>query len=465
MADSHSDLASKLALRGQSHLLDFWGNLTASERQSLAQQIESIDLEQLQSLFMTKETKTDWGGLANRAVPPPAVSTSSLEKAERTRARRLGEGAIRGGKLGAILVAGGQGTRLGFDKPKGMFRLGPLSHRSLFEMHVDRLRGVMRRYGASIPLFIMTSPATDRDTREFFEANHRFGLREDELFIFCQGMMPAVDATNGKVLLSGPGEIAMSPDGHGGMLQAMAREGCLHAASQLGIEHFFYAQVDNPLVPLCDPELVGYHLDTESQLTTQVVRKRFAKEKVGNVVSIDGRIMIIEYSDLPDDVAERKNPDGSLALWAGNIAVHLFQRSFLERVQSEAKLPFHYAHKAVPWVDIDGTLQNPSQPNAIKFEKFIFDLLPLAERSIVVESDASEVFAPVKNANGAPNDTPESAQKSLVALHRRWLMEAGAKVGDGVTIEINPRWALDAEEVREKIQSGCTIDTDTYFVG
>lgn len=217
-----------------------------------------------------------------------------------TKAFALGEQAIRSGKLAVILVAGGQGTRLGFDLPKGMFRIGPLSNRTLFEMHVDRLRAVMKEYHVSIPLYIMTSPATDARTRIFFSENDCFGLGSDQLRIFCQGTMPAVDAKTGQVLLSAKGEVSLSPDGHGGMLQAMSLHGCLDDAADHGIEHFFYGQVDNPLVELCDPALIGYHLQADSEMTTQVVPKQTATDRVGNVVSIDGRAQIIEYSDLPE---------------------------------------------------------------------------------------------------------------------------------------------------------------------
>jgi UDP-N-acetylglucosamine/UDP-N-acetylgalactosamine diphosphorylase len=199
-------------------------------------------------------------------------------------------------------------------------------------------------------------------------------------------------------------------------------------------------------------------------MTTQVVSKRFAKEKVGNVVSIGGRTHIIEYSDLPDDIALKTNPDGSLRLWAGNIAVHVIDRAFLQKsaLRSHA-LPYHRASKVVPFVNIDGEVVKPTAPNAIKFEKFVFDLLPTAERSIVVEGDAADVFAPVKNADGAPTDTPSATKEAIVMQHRRWLERAGMTIDKGAKVEINPRWALDADEVAMKIQMPANIMVDTYF--
>jgi len=450
---------------GQGHLLRFWSELNQVEQQHLSSQAQSIDLKELASLFAGLEEAVDWSELANRAMRPDAVRLNEANpKFTLAQARECGEQAIREGKIGMILVAGGQGTRLGFDQPKGMFRIGPVSNRSLFAMHADSLRGAMRRYSVSLPLYVMTSPATDLQTRNFFASHHRLGLNEDELFVFCQGIMPAIDAANGKILMESKSEIAMSPDGHGGIVSALDRQGILLSASARGVEHFFYAQVDNPLVRACDPVLIGYHLLAQSQMTTQVVNKRFGKEKVGNVVSIDGRTHIIEYSDLPDDAAQRTEPNGSLSLWAGNIAVHVMDLEFLRSsARNAGGLPFHRALKAVSFVKDDGTLEKPSNPNAIKFERFVFDLLPLANRAIVVEGAAEDVFAPVKNAEGAATDTPTSSRNALVAQHRRWVEQAGVSVSPGAKVEINPHWALDAEEVQMKIQKPSSILVDTYF--
>jgi UDP-N-acetylglucosamine/UDP-N-acetylgalactosamine diphosphorylase len=446
----------------QAHLLKFVDRLDPQERKRFAMQLASIDFEQLDTLLAGQDESPDWKSLAEKASPPPAILVGdSKDTAE---AKRRGEVALRSGKVAAILVAGGQGTRLGFDLPKGMFRIGPLSSRTLFEMHVDRLRAVMKRYHASIPLYIMTSPATDARTRMYFSDNDGFGLGSDQLRIFCQGTMPAVSEADGKILLNDFGDIALSPDGHGGMLQALFARGCLEDAADKGIEHFFYGQVDNPLVELCDPVLIGHHLMADSDMTTQVVRKQAPLEKVGNVVSIDGRVQIIEYSDLPESVAKQTNPDGSLRLWAGNIAVHLLKLKFLERVQrSSTGLPFHRARKAVPYINEDGERIEPKAPNALKFERFVFDLLPLAENALVVEGKACEVFSPVKNADGAPADTPTTAREAISQLHRSWLEAAGAKVAPGVTVEIHPNWALDANDVAAKLTTPIEIVDDKYF--
>ncbi|MFM7515817.1 MAG: UTP--glucose-1-phosphate uridylyltransferase, partial [Pirellula sp.] len=289
-------------------------------------------------------------------------------------------------------------------------------------------------------------------------------LKPHELIIFQQGTMPAIDATTGKILMESTSSIALSPDGHGGIVRALSKTGWLDQAQGQGIEHLFYAQVDNPLVRACDPLLIGLHRLGQSQATTQVVEKRFATEKVGNVVNLDGKTQIIEYSDLPEDVAKQTNPDGSLKLWAGNIAVHVFDIEFLKRsCQSRDALPFHRANKAVPYVDDQGKECIPSGPNAIKLERFVFDLLPAADRALVVEARASEAFAPVKNAIGSPTDSPGTCKAALVDLHRRWLTDAGVKLDEGCLVEIHPNWAWDEHEVQSRLDKPTQIHADTYF--
>ncbi len=458
-------LSELLQEYGQSHLLRFWDELDDGQRQALESQVSSIDLDLIRRLTTEQEVTTDWVELSRRAEPPPAIRLDDpAPSPPRAEAVAAGEAALRSGRVGMILVAGGQGTRLGFDQPKGMFPIGPISGRTLYQVHADRLAAVMQRYGQTIPLFVMTSPATDAQTRAYFAENDFLGLDPDHVHIFCQGTMPAVEAGSGKILMEDKHRLALSPDGHGGLVAALGRNGCLGIARELGVEYFYYAQVDNPLARLCEPELIGYHILAASEMTTQVVKKRFATEKVGNVVSVDGKVQIIEYSDLPEEFAVATASDGSLRLWAGNIAIHVFDRSFLEAaVESASGLPFHRAHKKVAYIDDQGRKIEPDAPNAIKFERFIFDLLPAAQRAVVVEAEAAEVFAPVKNANGAAVDTPEHAQAALIALHRRWLEAAGAEIPDDLQVEINPRWALDAPEVLDRLEPGTRLTADTYL--
>jgi UDP-N-acetylglucosamine/UDP-N-acetylgalactosamine diphosphorylase len=245
-------LLSKLQLHGQEHLLTFWDELSIESRRKLATQIESIDFAAVQRFVSGQEQKTDWVELARRAKSPKAIRLSSSENAfTPLQARERGEELLRAGKVGMILVAGGQGTRLGFPRPKGVFPIGPVSQRTLFQVLLDRLRAVARRYKASIPLYLMTSPATHDETVTYFDEQKFFGLGSENVKVFCQGTLPAAELSTGRVLLADRDAIALSPDGHGGMLSALVASGNLSDAKRRGLEVFFYGQVDNPFGISC----------------------------------------------------------------------------------------------------------------------------------------------------------------------------------------------------------------------
>ncbi len=464
-------LTALLQPTGQEHLLAFWDELDAAQQQGLAAQIEAIDFAKIDSLYRGNVDQPDWAELSRRATPPPAVRLSERASGgggdlgiSDEAATKRGVEALAAGKVGVILTAGGQGTRLGFDKPKSEYPIGPISSVPMLQIHVEKILASAARYGVAVPLYLMTSPATHEDTVRFLAENNNFGLAADDVIVFCQGTMPAVDIETGKVLLSSKEELFRSPDGHGGTIAALGTSGAIDHMQSRGIEQLFYLQVDNPLVPICDPALIGYHVLADSELTSLTVAKHKPQDKLGNFAMIDGRLHVIEYSDLPDDVAELRDEQGELKFWAGSIAVHIFERSLLERaLKLTDTLPFHIAKKKVPYVDATGKLVAPAEPNALKFEKFIFDLLPAAERPIVVEYAEEECFAPLKNAPGAEKDTEEFVQRMMLAQYRSWLEAAGAKVADGVDVEISPLFALDAAGVAEKVESGQEFKTSQYL--
>jgi UDP-N-acetylglucosamine/UDP-N-acetylgalactosamine diphosphorylase len=449
------ELAAKLKRYGQGHLLRFWDELDAAGRQRLAQQIEAIDFDQIAELFQKTAQSQDWAAISRRAEPPPAMRLSEREgdgQFDRAEAKQRGTEALAAGRIGVLLAAGGQGSRLGFDHPKGLFPIGPVSHASLLQIHLEKALALSQRHGVPVPVYIMTSPDTHDEQAEFLQAHDWFGLPADDVKLFCQGTMPAVDAKTGRLLLAEKGELFLSPDGHGGTLAALAASGSIDDIGRRGIEHLFYLQVDNPLVPIGDAAFIGYHLLANSDLTSMAVAKQTPQDRLGNFAMVDGRLQVIEYSDFPDDVAEKRDAAGELMFWAGSIAVHMFRVAFLERALALADaLPFHIAHKKVPYIDDAGRLIEPQQPNALKFERFIFDLLPHAERPLVVECAEEDVFAPLKNAPGAGHppgrDTADYVQRFMIAQHRRWLQAAGTRVAEGVPVEISPLWALDAQAV------------------
>lgn len=459
------DLKRLLAAHGQQQLIDHWERLTPAERERLAAQIRAVDFDLIARLVCGEAKCDDWNAIAARAKSPRSIRLNRADN-EFTyeAARRRGTEALRAGQVGAMLVAGGQGTRLGFDHPKGMYPLGPVSGAFLFQILFEKLLAVGRRYGVRIPLFLMTSPATHDETVAFLKEHDRFGLREDDLVIFCQGTMPAVDEQTGKLLLAAPGELALSPDGHGGMLAAFAKSAAPQIVRERGLKQLFYFQVDNPLATVCDEATIGYHLLAGSEVTMQVVRKQDPAEKVGVVADVDGRMTVIEYSDLPTEHAARRAADGTLELWAGSIAVHTFDADFLLRMsEGDGQLPFHRARKKVPYVDASGKVVEPAEPNALKFEKFIFDLAPAARTALVVEVDPAEAFAPLKNGPGAKTDSPEWVREQMIAQATRWLQQAGSTVKSGTPVEISPLVGYDAETVAATVKPGVTFDKPTYL--
>jgi UDP-N-acetylglucosamine/UDP-N-acetylgalactosamine diphosphorylase len=307
-----------------------------------------------------------------------------------------------------------------------MYPIGPKTGATLFQIHCEKVLTLQKLYNQRIPYCVMTSPATDAETRTFLQDQKYFGLSPDDVFIFCQGTMPAVSIDTGKILLDTLSSLALSPDGHGGMLAAISRNtadvSILETLRNRGIEYLFYHQVDNPLVQILSPEFLGYHIASGSELTSQVVRKRFPMEKVGNVVQIGNQLQVIEYSDLPESAAKLTNPDGSLKIWAGSIAVHVFNTELMQReADNAASLPFHFAKKKVPFVDLQsGERIQPETENAVKFERFIFDLLPSAENAAVVEIDPPHHYAPLKNAPGSTSDCPETVKEAIAAVYDQW---------------------------------------------
>jgi UDP-N-acetylglucosamine/UDP-N-acetylgalactosamine diphosphorylase len=457
------DRRQRLRRYGQEHVLHWWDRLGDDERQALLSQIEAIDLELLRQLYQSRDCSYPVPS-PERIQPPPVIRPGPGDHSARVR----GEEALRLGKVAVLLVAGGQGSRLGFDHPKGMYPIGPVSGKSLFQIHAEKVLALRRRYGKPIPFLVMTSDATDAETRAYFAENQNFGLPADEVSFFRQGTMPALDLATGKLLMEAPGRLFTSPNGHGGTLTALAESGLLDRLKEQGITQVFYFQVDNPLVKVADPTFLGHHLAANAEASSKIVPKESPTDKLGNLVLIDGRCSIIEYSDLPKELAERRDEKGNLRLWAGSPAIHFFAVDFLEKVtRGERRIPFHLARKKVPYLDESGQMVQPAKENALKFETFIFDVLPLADRWTVVETSRREEFHPLKNATGA--DSPETVKQAISNLAADWLTQAGVNVprrpnGDAaVALEVSPLFALNAEALVSSVDQNVRIDGPTYL--
>lgn len=463
MLNIPNDLRHRLQKHRQEHVLTWWAELSDAERQALIEQLQNLDLEELRSLYARKEHPAMLPSF-ERIQPVAVVEKGS----DMTAARQQGEKLLRGGEVAALVVAGGQGSRLGFEHPKGMFAIGPVSQKSLFQIHAEKVLAISRRYARPIPYLVMTSPNNDAETRQFFAERNNFGLPADEVFFFSQGTMPALDWSTGRLLMEAKGRLFTSPNGHGGSLTALAETGLLDRLLSRGIRQIFYFQVDNPLVKMCDPEFLGQHAQARAEVSTKVVPKLGPEDKMGNLVLVGGRCSMIEYSDLPRELGRQTDAQGRLRFWVGNTAIHIFDVEFLGRVtRGKTRIPFHVARKKVPCLDDEGRSVEPTEENALKFEMFIFDVLPRAERWTVVETSRAEEFEPLKNATGS--DSPESVHQAMSDLSADWLQRAGITVPrrpDGraaVPIEISPLYALDAQELAGKVEHSLQISGPLYL--
>lgn len=454
-------LLQSLREHSQTHLLGFWETLSEARQAHLVKQIESIDFGRLVQCWKSSihPSHQESADRADKARSPRNVIRQPATAAERklwADAATAGVRELEAGRVAVITVAGGQGTRLGFDHPKGMFPIGPVTDRSLFQIFAEQILARRSRHNASIPWLIMTSDATHDETVQFFASKSYFGLEPATVHFFQQGSLPALDAATGQILMSAPDQLALSPDGHGGLVQALCNSGLLEKMKQQGIQHVFYHQVDNPTVIIADPALIGFHLQHGSDLTTNVVCKTSPTERMGVLVDLDGHTEIIEYSELTPEQAARKDVAGQWIFWAGNTAIHVFRQGFLEHLASDGgQLPLHVARKNVAFVDENGELQQPSdasKPNGIKLERFIFDALPLAAQTLIVEGDRAREFNPVKNKSGS--DSADTAREALIRIANEWLRHAGCDPASDMPVEISPMQALDADELAQKLQQG-----------
>ncbi len=453
MLDRLSSIAGILKEHGQEHLLAFRDEIGAARLDALLDQIEEIDFSTLDTLVAACMNRSETPVPAD-LVPAPAYPHIPPDAA---RYRETGRELVRSGKVAVFLVAGGQATRLGWNGPKGTYPGTVVTGKPLFRVLAEQVVANRDRYGVSIPLYIMTSPPNDAVTRAFFQDNNYFGLNRRNVFMFPQRMLPTIDAATGRLLLADKGTVAMNPDGHGGAIRALAESGAIEDMAARRIEQISYCQIDNPLVKVIDPLFLGLHAaapDSSGDISSKMVRKSHPDEKVGVFCRSLGRTVVIEYVDLPPHLAAERDGGGRLRFDAGSIAVHSISVAFLRKLASGdgLSLPLHTARRAVPCVDpATGRRVAPAEPNAIKPETFLFDVLPLAASSIVYETSRVEEFAPIKNATG--EDSPATSHRLQSDRAGAWLEAHGVTVprdpdgGVSARIEISPLTALESADL------------------
>ncbi len=458
---TREDLQNLFEENGQGHVFADFDSLSAAEQETLLADCNAVDFSWIATRFEQYKSGDTGATIGGELVPAPVITLpqTDAEKKKEADALAVGEEALRKGQLAAFLVAGGQGSRLGFEGPKGCYEVGPLTGKTLFQWHGEQILARAKKYNTTIPWYIMTSRTNHADTVKYFEDNNYLGFNKKDIMFFQQAVVPSIDF-EGKLIRASRGTLAVNPDGHGGSLTALVKSGAIADMKKRGVTTISYFQVDNPLTTICDPVFAGYHLQVGAEMSSKILNKAYPEEKVGHICYQDGTLTVIEYSDLDEKNMHARDENGKLVFWAGSIAIHMISVDFVEQVGGNARLPWHVAKKKIPFLN-GSEIVKPADNNGIKFETFVFDALPMTKSSITMEVAREEEFAPVKNATGV--DSAESCRQLLSNRFAAWLETAGktvAKDADGnvkVMIEISPLVALDADELAGKIPA--SLDT------
>ncbi len=429
-----SDLINKLHQAGQEELANYLNTLEGDARKHLERDIASQDWEELKALHAEKSTASLSDNVSSDLKPMPfKIGADDLRY---NFWKETGEILLGKGQVAAFLVAGGQGSRLGFEGPKGMFDIGLPSHKSLFQLQAERLQNLAAQVGHAIPWCIMTSPLNHEATVNFFTENNFFGMDRNNIRFFEQGTICAL-TPEGKAVVDENNRLALVPDGNGGCFRALAQSGTLAWLIERGVKYVFLYSVDNALCRVCDPAFIGaLASEGRSMSASKVVPKAGPNEKVGIFAYQNKKPGVVEYSDLPEEYRDMTNPDGSLTFDGGNIAIHLFKIEGLRKLQT-SKLPWHTARKTVCGIE-----------KCWKFEQFLFDAFPQLGSMLPFGVIREEEFSPVKNAEG--NDSPKTARIMIGKLHREWLQKAHVEVNPNKLYEISPTLSYAGENLNRR---------------
>ncbi len=407
MSTDLEEIKATLKKYGQEHLLNHYETLDDAHKQKLLEEIKSIDFELIDSLYRNAEkTQNNEGDVI---TPIDYLDKYKLNDQYKYY-QDIGKKAIKEGKLAVVTMAGGQGTRLGHNGPKGTYDIGLDSHKSLFELLCDGIKEEAKKYDVTIPWFIMTSRENNKETVEFFEKHKYFGYQKDKnLFFFIQGELPMVD-TEGKILVGEDGLIKLAADGHGGIYESLVKTGMTKKMKEIGVDWVFIGGVDNCLVKMVDPVLMGIAIDKKVTVACKSVVKANPQEKVGVFCKRNGKPNVIEYTEITEEMAEQRDENGELLYGESHILCNLFSVEAIERMGAEP-LPYHVAFKKASYIDKDGKIVKPDSPNAYKFEAFLFDAFGEVDEMAVLRVKREEEFAPVKNADSAGVDCPKTAKE------------------------------------------------------
>ena len=442
---------------GQEQLFKYWDGLSLSQQQSFAKQLSQIpNPAKLMSLVKQAIEYLKNAALARQLTQLPSSQTALVDDADAATQQQWTQAgllAIKAGEVAVVLIAGGQGTRLGSLAPKGCYDVGLPSKKLLFQIQAERIIKIQQLAGGVIPWYIMTSAPTRQPTEDFFEAHNYFGLDKSQIMFFNQGTLPCFNEDGTQILLEQKDRYCESPDGNGGFYKAL-QTGPIDDMQKRGIKHLHLYCVDNALVKVADPAFLGFSITNKFDLAAKVVRKRDALESVGLIVMDEGtgRPCVIEYSEITPELALQTDPanPGRLFLRAANIVNHYYSVDALvkllpEWVDSPQWLPFHIAKKKIAGLNEKGVYTKPTEPNGIKLEQFIFDVFPLVpmDKFGCLEVERSDEFSPLKNADGAKNDTPTTCRNHYLELGTLWVRNNGGIV-DGL-VEVTPATSYGGE--------------------
>lgn len=397
----------------QEHLLQSIDELSVSSQEKLISQISSVDFNLIDDLFYNSTIPNTNRPFVERSITPIKCDIiEEFSKPQLIEYKNKGIEAICEGKIASVTMAGGQGTRLGYNGPKGTFKIGPPIEKTLFELQAERLKGIHQEYGKWIPWYIMTSYENHNDTIKYFRENKYFGYSEKNIFFFMQGMLPMIDF-KGKILLKEKDEICFGPDGNGGVFLSLKKSGLLHDMNLRGVEWVFICGIDNALVNVADPIFMGYTIMSGKSSASKSVAKKYPEEAVGVFCLENGKPSIIEYTEIPKGLAKMVNSNGQLLFGDANIISHLFKLKDIIKIADNG-LPYHTAIKKAPYIDKNGNKVIPQEPNAYKFESFIFDALKNLNDMAILRVQREREFAPIKNRTG--KDSPQAALEQLMLL-------------------------------------------------
>ena len=372
-------------------------------KEEFANEVLKINFEQLNKLY-DKAIKNE--KVENSKIEPiPYIEKDKLSEEEKEHYKKIGENIIRNNEYAVVTMAGGQGSRLGHDGPKGTFDFGLENHKSIFEVLCDRLKEAYKKYNVYIPWYIMTSRQNNEETINFFEKNNYFGYSKENIYFFKQGELPVLN-DQGKLMLNKEGNINTAADGHGGIFVSIEKEKITENMKQRGIKWVFIGPVDNVLIKMIDPIFIGICQDKNVLAGGKSIIKAYPEERVGVFCKKDGKPDVIEYTEISKEMAEMKNDKGELVYAESHINCNVFNIDIIEKI-SKNKLPYHSAHKKIEYLNKEGQVVKPEEPNAYKFEAFIFDAFKMLDEMTIFRVKREEEFAPIKNAEG--KDSPETA--------------------------------------------------------